>query len=475
MIVPVILAGGSGSRLWPLSRSTYPKQLLPLVSGRSMLQDTLLRVRSLPEVMPPIIICNQEHRFLIADQLKKIHINDAIIILEPVGKNTAPAVAIAALYLKQHYQNDTVMLVLPADHVIQDISVFESAIVDGAVNAMLDKLVTFGIKPNKPETGYGYVKTGDTANINNAYRVEQFVEKPNQETAEFYIQSEYYFWNSGMFMFKSSRYLDELLSHAPDIFEVCQKAFSRITHDLEFLRLDNIVFSTCRSDSIDYALMEKTQNAVLVPLNARWSDVGSWTSLSEVYEPDLEGNVIKGDVLTHEVQNSYLRAESRMLAVLGVDELIIVETSDAVLVAHKSHSQAVKEMVGKLQKNQRAEVNTHRVVYRPWGHYETIDRGESFQVKRITVKPGASLSLQLHQHRSEHWVVVSGIAEVTRGDEVYTITANQSTYIPMNTKHRLTNASEEILEMIEVQSGRYLGEDDIIRFEDVYGRIACPA
>lgn len=475
MIVPVILAGGSGSRLWPLSRSGYPKQLLPLVSGRTMLQDTILRARSLTSVLPPLIIGNQEHRFLMAEQLKKINTKDAKIILEPMGKNTAPAAAIAALFLSQYYQSDTTMLIMPADHVLQDASVFNTAVMDATQNAMADKLVTFGIKPNRPETGYGYIKTVGHCNSNHAYQIEQFIEKPNQQDAEHYVESGHYYWNSGMFLFKASRYLAELELYSPDILQICQKAVSRMTADLDFCRLDNIVFATCPSNSIDYAVMEKTQNAVVVPLETAWSDVGSWTSLSEVHQPDEDGNVVQGDVITRDVKDSYIRAESRMLAVVGVQNHIVVETSDAVLVAHKDHAQGVKEIVLEMQKNQRAEVNMHRVTHRPWGHYETIDRGELFQVKRITVKPGASLSLQLHQHRSEHWVVVRGVAEVMRGNEVFTIKANQSTYIPLGVKHRLSNLTEEDLDIIEVQSGTYLGEDDIIRLEDVYGRVECPA
>jgi mannose-1-phosphate guanylyltransferase/mannose-6-phosphate isomerase len=470
MVVPVILAGGTGSRLWPLSRSAYPKQLLPLVSGNTMLQDTLLRTQSIPNIQSPIVICNQEHRFLVAEQLKQIGINNAVILLEPVGRGTAPAVAIAALYLKQQNMTDAVMLVLPADHIIQDEQRLVTAIDMAVSNAQQGQLVTFGIKPTQPETGYGYIKAAAEANKFCGHRVVEFVEKPNLPTATQYVASGQYYWNSGMFMFQATQLLAELEMYAPAILTACVATLDTITKDLDFVRLDETTFAMCPNDSIDYALMERTQKAMLVPLDAQWSDVGSWSSLWEVQPADQDGNVLQGDVFVEQVSNSYLRAESRMLAVVGVSDHIVVETKDAVLVAHKNNSQAVKNMVDRLKKNHRIETDMHRKVYRPWGCYETVDKGDSFQVKRITVSPGASLSLQMHHHRSEHWIVVAGVAEVTRGDEVFLLRANESTYIPQGVRHRLINRESVKLELIEVQSGGYLGEDDIVRFDDVYGR-----
>lgn len=471
MIVPVILAGGSGSRLWPLSRSTYPKQLLPLVTGQTMLQDTVLRAQSVGNIVNPFVICNQEHRFLVAEQLQQIGVDNASIVLEPMGKNTAPAVAIAALHLlKQHA--DPILLVLPADHVIKDINSFVASAGVAEQYAQAGHLVTFGIVPAQAETGYGYIKSGEKLDDQKGYRVAQFIEKPNLKTAEEYVASGEYYWNSGMFMFRASRFLAELKIHAPEMLAACEKAAEHMTKDLDFIRLDKELFSACPSNSIDYAVMEKTQDAVLVPLGTNWSDVGSWTALCDVQDADHNGNVLQGDVVTEQVTNSYLRAESRMLAVVGVSDHIVIETADAVLVAHKSNSQAVKKMVESLKSKQRSETDSHRRVYRPWGSYESIDKSEFFQVKRITVKPGASLSLQMHHHRSEHWIIVKGVATVTRGEEVFEVNENQSTYIPVGVKHRLTNATSQMLELIEVQSGSYLGEDDIVRFEDVYGRVA---
>jgi mannose-1-phosphate guanylyltransferase/mannose-6-phosphate isomerase len=474
MIVPVILAGGSGSRLWPLSRSTYPKQLLPLVSKLTMLQDTLLRIQSVPNMAAPIVVCNQEHRFLVAEQLKQIGIEDAVIILEPLGKNTAPAAAIAALYVSQQSSHQT-MLILPADHIIQNTTALAAAITYAEINAQAGQLVTFGVTPTRPETGYGYIKARVDPNNNHAYKVLQFIEKPDQAMAKTYLASGQYYWNSGIFLFQTACFLAELQLYAPDILKTCQQTMGAMSKDLDFCRLDPTIFAACPSNSIDYAVMEKTKNAALVPLDAQWSDVGSWSALWEVLPADSNGNIVVGDIITQDVSNSYLRAESRMVAVLGVTDHIIVETPDAVLVAHKDYSQAVKEIVNRLKQQERIETDLHHRVYRPWGYYETLDKSSCFQVKHITVKPGATLSLQMHKHRSEHWVVVEGVAEVTRGEDTFTIKANESTYIPQGVKHRLANRSTHNLKIIEVQSGSYLGEDDIVRFEDIYGRVGLPA
>lgn len=469
MITPVVLCGGSGTRLWPLSRNAYPKQLLPLISENSLLQDTLLRVRTISKVTAPLVICHEEYRFLIAEQLHEIGVNNSQIILEPMGKNTAPAAAIAALQLSQD-GSDPLLLILPADHAIKNMENFHAAVSQAAILAEQGSLVTFGIAPTKPEIGYGYIKKAEQLNGVVGYRVEKFVEKPDYATAESYLKSGNYFWNSGIFMFRASSFLAELKKFAPLILAACQKTMAGMIADLDFTRIQQKDFANCPSNSIDYAVMEKTQNATVVPLDAEWSDVGSWTALWEAQETDENGNVLHGDVIVENVSNSYLRAESRMLAVLGVTDHVIIETPDAVLVAHKNNCQDVKEIVAHLKKNKRTEANLHRRVYRPWGHYETIDKSTNFLVKRITVKPGAILSLQMHYKRSEHWIVVSGEATVTRGEEVFNLTANQSTYIPVGIKHRLENAGNVNLELIEVQSGSYFGEDDIVRYEDVYGR-----
>lgn len=469
MIVPVILAGGSGSRLWPLSRSAYPKQLLPLISGHTMLQDTILRASSIKNSTSPLVICNQEHRFLAAEQLHQVGKSETSIMLEPFGKNTAPAAAIASLYLQKEY-NDPILLILPADHIIKDAPRFIEAIETAEKYAEKGQLVTFGVLPTQPETGYGYIKAGKKLQDKDAFQVEQFVEKPDTATANAYVASGLYYWNSGMFMFRASSFLAELQACDPVMFEICERVSNEFTIDLDFIRLNSEQFEKCPNNSIDYAVMEKTNNAVLVPLNTVWSDVGSWSALWEVHETDPSGNVIQGDVITEQVSNSYLRAESRMLAVVGVTDHIVIETADAVLVAHKDNSQAVKNMVEILKEKNRPETDLHRRVYRPWGFYESVDKGQSFQVKRILVKSGASLSLQMHLHRSEHWVVVRGVATVTCGEKTFNLKQNESTYIPQGVKHRLANLSHESLEIIEVQSGSYLGEDDIIRYEDIYGR-----
>ena len=467
MLTPVILSGGVGSRLWPLSREYYPKQLLALVGNNTLLQDTVLRLSGLPEQSAPLMVCNEAHRFLVAEQLRRIEVSPANIILEPVGRNTAPAAAVAALAA---VDPDALLLVLPADHLIADTAAFREAVTAGIPLAHANYLVTFGIVPNRPETGYGYINATDAIEDTVALSVERFVEKPDLETAQQYIDSGNYYWNSGMFLFKASQYLKELETFNPDIVGTCRIAMENALEDKDFLRLDPASFKASPSDSIDYAVMEKTNAAVVIPLDAGWNDIGAWSSLWAVSDQDDEGNVVIGDVLTQNVHNSYLRAEHRLLTAIGIEELVIVETPDAVLVAHKDQVQDVKEIVSRLKAMKRNEADLHRKVYRPWGYYESLDAESRYQVKHITVNPGASLSLQLHYHRSEHWVVVKGTARITRDDETFVLTENQSTYISVGVKHRLENPGRLPLEIIEVQSGSYLGEDDIVRYEDVYGR-----
>jgi mannose-1-phosphate guanylyltransferase / mannose-6-phosphate isomerase len=467
MLTPVILSGGVGSRLWPLSREHYPKQLLALVGNNSLLQDTVLRLKGLPDQSAPLMVCNERHRFLIAEQLRRIDISAANIILEPVGRNTAPAAAVAALAA---VDPDALLLVLPADHLIADAPAFREAVKAGIPLAQANYLVTFGIVPNRPETGYGYINATETIEDTVALSVERFVEKPDLETAQQYIDNGNYYWNSGMFLFKASAYLKELESFNPEMVGTCRLAIENALEDKDFLRLDAASFKACPSDSIDYAVMEKTNAGVVIPLEAGWNDIGAWSSLWAVSEQDEEGNVAIGDVLTHNVRNSYLRAEHRLLSAIGVEDLAIVETADAVLVAHKDQVQDVKAIVSHLKAMKRDEANLHRKVYRPWGYYESLDVENRYQVKHITVNPGASLSLQLHYHRSEHWVVVKGTARIIRDEESFILTENQSAYISVGVKHRLENPGKLPLEIIEVQSGSYLGEDDIVRYDDVYGR-----
>lgn len=469
MIVPVILAGGSGSRLWPLSRTARPKQFLPLISSRTMLQDTVLRTHSIPNILPPLVICNQEHRFLIAEQLQAIGIQDATIILEPIGKNTAAAAAIAALY---HSIQDHLLLILPADHYIQDLEQFYAAITKAMHYAKSKYLVLFGILPTQAETGYGYIKVSHLNDkMEKLYKVEQFIEKPELESAKAYVATKQYFWNSGIFMFQASQYLSELKRFAPSILDVCQTAFANMMEDLDFIRLKNEIFSKCPNQSIDHAVMEHTQNAVLLPLETGWSDVGSWSALCETQDADLNGNILQGDVITENVKNSYLRAENRMLAVVGVTDLIVVETSDVVLITNKHNCQAVKNIVSRLKESQHIKTDIYGQIYRPWGHYQIIYSNKCFQIKYITVKADARLSLQMHRHRSEHWIVVKGTAHIIRDNESFIIKENESTFIPKNTKHRLMNPNSNDIEIIEIQLGNYLQEDDIIRFEDDYGRV----
>lgn len=509
MIVPVIMSGGAGTRLWPLSRELYPKQLLPLVNDCTMLQETQLRLNGLQNLAEPLVVCNESHRFMVAEQMRQAGCPAGTILLEPVGRNTAPAVAVAALQA-QRAGADPVLLVLPADHVIVDAETFRGAVVAGAELARDGKLVAFGIVPTKPETGYGYIRAagrlgcnrhsslvtchlqktnyqGQMANdptaqavVTNdqgqmtddaaAFQVAEFVEKPDAVTAGQYLASGDYYWNSGMFMFRASRYLEELQKFAPQMHVCCREALDQAQRDLDFVRLDAEAFAACPKDSIDYAVMEKTAEAVVIPLDAGWSDVGSWSALWEVGAMNLEGNVVRGDVLTHDSRNCYLHSTGRMVAAVGLEDHVVVETADAVLVARRDRAQDVKAIVEQLKAQGRGEALLHRRVNRPWGSYESIDHSERFQVKRITVNPGASLSLQLHHHRAEHWIVVKGTARITRGDETLVLSENQSTYIPLGVKHRLENPGLIPLEIIEVQSGAYLGEDDIVRFDDLYGR-----
>lgn len=468
MLLPVIMAGGAGSRLWPLSRQLNPKQFLALTDAQlSMLQSTIRRLEGL-EAGLPLLICNEQHRFLAAEQLRQLGMEQASILLEPVGRNTAPAIALAALQATQQ-GDDPILLVLAADHLIQDIDAFHSSIQAAMPFAIDGKLVTFGIVPTNPETGYGYIEKGNELG-EGGFAVNRFVEKPSLNIAEEYLASGEYFWNSGMFMFRASRYLDELERHQPSILSACRQALAAGMQDMHFVRVDAATFAACPEDSVDYAVMEKTNDAVMVPLDAGWSDVGSWTALWEASNKDAEGNVFKGDVLAHATRNSFVHADSRLVATLGVEDLVIVETKDAVLVAHKNQVQDVKKLVERIKADNRHEHLNHREVYRPWGVYDAIDNGHRYQVKRITVQPGAKLSVQMHHHRAEHWVVVSGTARVTNGDKTYLVTENQSTYIPVGQVHALENPGVIPLELIEVQSGSYLGEDDIVRFEDQYGR-----
>ena len=468
-IYPVILSGGAGTRLWPLSRAALPKQLLPLVSDKTMLQETVLRLGGRNGMMAPLIVCGNEHRFLVAEQMREIGVTPLGILLEPVGRNTAPAVAAAAHYLKA-IDPQAVMLVLPADHVIKDVDSFYAAIQRAATLVEGGALATFGIVPTAPETGYGYIQSGEPLQSEGCFKVARFVEKPDRETAQGFIEAGNFFWNSGMFLFRADAYLKELAQFQPEMARLSEEAVSKGYRDLDFCRLDEAAFTACPSDSIDYAVMEHTRQAVVAPASIGWNDVGSWSALVDVLESDGDGNVTRGDVYTDNASNCLVRAEGRIVAAIGVQDLVIVETSDAVLVAHKDHVQRVKQVVDHLKANGRTEHLHHTKVYRPWGSYEGIDMGDRFQVKRIIVNPGGKLSLQMHHHRAEHWVVVSGTARVTCGDKVTLLTENESTYIPIGMSHRLENPGKLPLHLIEVQSGSYLGEDDIVRFEDVYHR-----
>jgi mannose-1-phosphate guanylyltransferase/mannose-6-phosphate isomerase len=469
-IHPVILSGGSGSRLWPLSREHYPKPLLPLTSEQTLLQDTACRLDDLPDIGQAVYVCNEEHRFLVAEQIAGLGKVPATIILEPEGRNTAPALTLAALFLADQ-ETESMMAVMPADHVIRDGHAFVEAVAQGVPLAAAGSLVTFGVVPDAPETGYGYIKRDGVVVEGKAWQVARFVEKPDQETAESYLAEGDYFWNSGIFLLRTDRWLEEIGEHRPDILEACRAAMKQGARDSDFYRVRRETFLACPSDSIDYSVMEHTQHAVVVPFSAGWSDVGAWSALWNVCPHDEAGNVVQGDVLVAGTRNALLVAEHRCLATVGLDGVIVVETADAVLVASKERAQDVKQIVSQLKERNREECRVHRRVYRPWGSFEGMDAGDRFQVKRLTVKPGASLSLQKHHHRSEHWVVVKGTARVTCGDHVFNLHENESTYIPIGEKHRLENPGSIPLEVIEVQSGSYLGEDDVERFEDVYDRV----
>jgi len=466
-VLPVLLCGGSGTRLWPLSREAYPKQFLPLAGKVSLLQATCLRLQGLPGAEAPLLISNEEHRFMVAEQCRQINVLPQTLILEPIGRNTAPAIAVAALHALES-QQDPILLVLPSDHILRDEAGFRAAVIQAMPAAEAGGLLTFGIVPTAPETGFGYIKAG----LGDGVRaVEQFVEKPDQQTAEKYLASGEYFWNSGMFMFRASRFIEELEKFAPSILQQCKAAIANAKRDADFLRLDKEAFAACPADSIDYAVMEKTEHAKVLPIDVGWSDVGSWSALWQVADHDVDGNVHHGDVMSENCKNTFIWSGNRLVSTLGIENMIVVDTDDALLIAHQDHVQDVKKIVARLKSEDRPQAVQHRQVYRPWGSYTSVDSGERFQVKRIIVKPGAALSLQMHHHRAEHWIVVSGTARVTCDEKIMTLTENQSTYIPLGSKHRLENIGKLPLELIEVQSGSYLGEDDIVRFDDVYGRV----
>jgi mannose-1-phosphate guanylyltransferase/mannose-6-phosphate isomerase len=468
-ITPIILSGGSGTRLWPLSRKEHPKQYLPLVGKNTMFQETILRLRGLDNLENPIIVCNSDHRFLVADQCQQINLKNPTILLEPVGRNTAPAIAAAAIQSLKTSE-DSVLLVLSADNIIQDIDSFYEAIKIANNQAQDGKLVTFGIVPTEANIGYGYIKSSKN-NTDGGYKVEEFVEKPDLKTAEFYFEKGGYLWNSGMFMFKAHTFIDELSTYAHSIFVSVNNAVNNATKDLDFIRLEKQSFESSPSNSIDYAIIEQSDNVVVVPLDAGWSDAGTWSTLYDIGSKDSQGNVIKGDVFIKDTCNTYINADHHVVAAIGVENLIIIDTPDATFIATQEKAQEVKSIVESMQARGRCESTVHRKIYRPWGWFDTIESGEYFQVKRLHIKPAAKLSLQMHHKRSEHWVVVRGTATVTNGEQVFTLNKGESTYIPLGVTHALENNTRETLEIIEVQSGIYLGEDDIVRFSDIYGRI----
>jgi mannose-1-phosphate guanylyltransferase len=466
MIIPVILSGGSGTRLWPLSRKLYPKQFLSLVNNTSLFQDTIIRLPD--EASNPLIICNEKHRFLVAEQLRQIKSRNRGIILEPIGKNTAPAIAIAAMSLLKDME-DPILLVLSADHLIDNNKKFHNSIKIAKKIAERGKMVALGVQPNKPEIGYGYIEV-DNSKKNKYYNIISFTEKPNLENAQKYLKSGNYYWNSGIFMFKALTYLKELKKYEPEIYTICKKSYIKTPKDLDFIRLDNEEFYKCPDKSIDYAVMEKTNEGVVVPFDGTWSDIGSWKALWDSKPKDSNKNIIEGDVILSKVKNSYIYSSNRLVSVNDLSDLVIIDTQDALLVSSKKSSQDIKYIVKKLKNDNRSEPDIHRKVYRPWGYFDLIDCGIGFQVKRIFVNQGAKLSLQKHLYRAEHWVIVKGIALVTCGEEKFKLKENQSTYIPKGEIHRLENNGDEILEIIEIQTGKYLGEDDIIRLEDDYER-----
>ena len=470
MLTPVILSGGSGTRLWPLSRNNLPKQFLALSGDSTLFQQTVRRAGALREAAAPIVVCSEDHRFLVAEQLRELKVDDASILLEPMPRNTAPAIALAA-WQGHMKDKDTTLLVLPADHLIGNTSSFAAAIEKALPLAAQGWLVTFGIRPHAPETGFGYIKRAEAIG-DVGFRVKRFVEKPDAAKAKQYVDAGDYEWNSGMFLFKASCFLEELQQHAPAMHAASKAAFEAAKADLDFVRIDKDAFSASPDNSIDYAVMEKTSRAAVVPVSCAWSDIGSWDALWVASQKDAEGNRLEGDVIAIDSRNCFVRGtDRRLVAALGLEDIVIVDTPDAVLVAPRARVQDVKKLVDKIKADGRQEHMFHRKVYRPWGSYDSIDMGERFQVKRITVKPGAALSLQKHHHRAEHWVIVSGTAEVTRNDEVFLVAENESTYLPLGAVHRLRNPGKVPLELIEVQSGSYLGEDDIVRLEDVYGRV----
>ncbi|XLX41395.1 mannose-1-phosphate guanylyltransferase/mannose-6-phosphate isomerase [Ectopseudomonas mendocina] len=468
-MTPIILSGGSGSRLWPLSRKLYPKQFLALTGEQTLFQQTLQRL-SFEGMQPPVLVANQEHRFIVLEQLEQIGQQAQMLLLEPFGRNTAPAVAMAALQLVAEGR-DELMLVLPADHVLDDQQAFRQALALATVAAEKGEMVLFGVPADRPETGYGYIRSQVDGTLpDGVARVASFVEKPDAQRATEYVNSGDYYWNSGMFLFRASRFLEELKHHDVDIYDTCLLALERSQRDGTQVTIDPATFACCPDNSIDYAVMEKTSRACVVPLAAGWNDVGSWSSIWEVHDKDEAGNVTKGDVVVEDSRNCLIHGNGKLVSVLGLEDIVVVETKDAMMVAHKDRVQDVKKLVSKLDQQGRSETQNHCEVYRPWGSYDSVDMGGRFQVKHITVKPGAQLSLQMHHHRAEHWIVVSGTAKVTCDDKEFLLTENQSCYIPMTSVHRLANPGKIPLEIIEVQSGTYLGEDDIERLEDVYGR-----
>lgn len=469
MLIPLILSGGSGTRLWPISRKNLPKQFLSLAGNETLFQQTVQRALRLPDVAAPVVVASDDHRFLAAEQLQELKVADASILLEPIARNTAPAIAVGALQALAK-DRDAIILVLPADHLIGDSESFGDAVAKARPLAEHGWLVTFGIRPDRPETGFGYIRRGNALE-EGSFQVDQFVEKPKLDVAERYLASGQYDWNSGMFMFRASRYLEELDVHAPAMLEAARAAFAKANTDLDFIRLEAQAFSSAPSDSIDYAVMEKTARAAVVPVACGWSDIGSWDALWLAAEKDSNGNHLEGDVIALDTRGSLVRSHDRhLVATVGLEDVVVVTTPDATLVARRDASQDVKKIVDELKAAGRSEHDLHRVVRRPWGMYDSLENGDRFQVKRIVVKPGAALSLQMHHHRAEHWIVVKGVAEVTCDDKVFLLAENQSTYLPLGSKHRLRNPGKVPVELIEVQSGSYLGEDDIVRFDDVYGR-----